>query len=118
EGPHPGTDVLRAAGNGIESVPADDVVAGLADVDPVDMSFTREAQIVGPDFVLGEDAGGIGTDQKVISVELEAWPILIVVITELAGESGKQEVLSVVIRHQRVLMPVVKRVEQAVRVLL
>jgi len=67
--------------------------------------------------VLGEDAGWIGTDQKVIAVELEAWPILIVVITELAGESGKQEILSVVIRHQRVLMPVVKRVEQAVRFL-
>jgi hypothetical protein len=66
--------VLRAAGDRIERVPADDVVAGLADVDPVDVPFTGEAQIVGRTLCWAKTPGWIGSDQKLLRSNLKLGP--------------------------------------------
>ena len=89
----------------------------MADVVPVDVTVSSPAQVVCVDLVRSVNSDRIRTDQKSIRVKFDARLVSVVVEAYLGVVSGKDEVVSVVVHDQRVLVSIVKGVQQAIGVL-
>ena len=89
----------------------------MANIELIDMSVTSDSVKVRIDRVRRKHTNGIWPDEEIVVVKTLRGLVVVLVKTDLRGVSKPDEILSVIIHDERVLMTVGKRVQFAIGVL-